>query len=333
MTQRCPLVSVIVPIYNVENFLVECIESIVNQSYGNFEILLIDDGSTDNSGKIARDYSQRFENIIYIQKNNGGLSDARNVGIDNSHGEYITFVDSDDILEEDFIKELVELIQREGTLVAQIGYTRVTEDNQPYITDASIPSKNVENVKSLSKEDFIEGLLSGKIPSAAWCNIYSKDFFQKIRFKVNRVNEDLLLWIDGIDLIDYVPIFNRKLYRYRSRVGSITDPTKSVKVFSDSVLNGQEWINKIYKDFSHVPKLIEVAHYNYFYNMLLYIKFCNDKNPIHVINYRNELRENIFSILSNPYFSIPQKIAFAIIINSVSLYRKILKFFKENKTK
>ena len=100
------LVSIIIPVYNVEKYLAECIESVLKQTYQNIEILLIDDGSPDNSGKICDEYEEKDSRVRVIHKENGGVSSARNVGLEQANGEYITFIDSDDFVSESYIEEL-----------------------------------------------------------------------------------------------------------------------------------------------------------------------------------------------------------------------------------
>ena len=97
--EKQPLISVIVPVYNVENYLPRCLDSIINQTYTNLEILLVDDGATDNSGKLCDEYAQKDNRIRVFHKENGGVSSARNMGLDNATGEYIAFVDSDDYID------------------------------------------------------------------------------------------------------------------------------------------------------------------------------------------------------------------------------------------
>ena len=106
-----PLISVIIPIYNVENYLAKCVNSVIDQNYKNLEIILVNDGSPDNCGSICDEYAQKDNRIVVIHKKNGGLSDARNAGLKISTGDFITFVDSDDYVNKDFISTLVSLIQ------------------------------------------------------------------------------------------------------------------------------------------------------------------------------------------------------------------------------
>jgi len=122
------LISVIVPVYNVEKYLENCIDSILNQTYKNLEIILVDDGSTDKSSEICDNYSQQHSNIITIHKKNGGLSDARNKGIDAANGKYISFIDSDDTIDALFFETLYSLIKRYDCDMSLVFFKRVYED-------------------------------------------------------------------------------------------------------------------------------------------------------------------------------------------------------------
>lgn len=119
-----PLVSVIVPCYKVEQYLPNCINSVVNQTYDNWELILVDDGSPDNCGKIADEYVRRDKRIKVIHKGNAGVAAARNSGVDMAEGEYTTFLDSDDFLHEDFLKDMLELAHRTKADIVQCGYVR-----------------------------------------------------------------------------------------------------------------------------------------------------------------------------------------------------------------
>ena len=123
------LVSVVVPIYNVEKYLVQCIQTILYQSYRNLEVILVDDGSPDNCGKICDEFAIKDKRIKVIHKNNGGLSDARNVGIDKAMGEYITFIDSDDYIMPDMIESLMNTIIKERVDIAQCTFVQCVSDD------------------------------------------------------------------------------------------------------------------------------------------------------------------------------------------------------------
>lgn len=139
------LVSVVIPIYNVEKYLRKCIETVIDQTYTNIEIILVNDGSTDNSLQICNQFKEKDKRIKVINKKNGGLSDARNVGIKNAQGKYICFIDSDDFISEKYIEELHNLIVENKAQIAVCGFENVNEFG-----------------KSISKKEIISQVISGK---------------------------------------------------------------------------------------------------------------------------------------------------------------------------
>ena len=134
--KRC-LVSIIIPVYNVKEYLKECVESCITQSYDNIEIVLVDDGSTDGSGKICDEFSSKYERIKCIHKKNGGLSDARNYGIENSSGDYVMFVDSDDLISNNIVEELLTLIVDNRADVSVCGIAHFTDGTMPSYVSSS----------------------------------------------------------------------------------------------------------------------------------------------------------------------------------------------------
>ena len=125
------LVSVIVPIYNVEKYLRKCVDSILNQTYKNLEIILVDDGSPDNCGNICDEYALSDSRIRIIHKKNGGLSDARNAGLDIARGNYILFVDSDDYIDETMVEKLYEALEKEKAEMSLCSFVYVNDDGVP----------------------------------------------------------------------------------------------------------------------------------------------------------------------------------------------------------
>src|SRR5690606_12518940 len=119
---RIPLVSIIIPVYNVELYLRECLDSVCRQTFRNLEIILINDGSPDHSGEICEEYSSQDERIKVIHKKNGGLSDARNAGLNIATGDYIAFIDSDDVIDQDFIQILLEVLLNSGASISMCDY-------------------------------------------------------------------------------------------------------------------------------------------------------------------------------------------------------------------
>ena len=138
------LISIVIPIYNVEKYIEKCLDSVIKQTYKNIEIILVDDGSPDNCGKICDSYANNDKRIQVIHKENGGLSDARNVGIERANGKYITFVDSDDYIELDYIEYLYTLIKKYNTKISFCKVNVVFNENN---TDNKLENNNKTDYK------------------------------------------------------------------------------------------------------------------------------------------------------------------------------------------
>jgi glycosyltransferase involved in cell wall biosynthesis len=160
------LISIVVPVYNVESYLEKCIDSILNQSYSNFELILVNDGSTDNSGKICSDFEKKDSRIKVINKDNGGLSDARNHGIDIASGRYITFIDSDDFVEVDYIFYLYNLLKKYGTKISICAYNILLENGEKINL-----GKGFEETL-MSKEDSFKRMLNEEGFSVSACTTW-----------------------------------------------------------------------------------------------------------------------------------------------------------------
>lgn len=209
------LVSIIVPVYNVQYYLQNCIESILCQTYKNLEILLIDDGSTDCSGSICERYANIDARIKVIHKKNGGLSDARNVGIDVSTGRYIMFVDSDDYMPRNAVEYLYDNINKYNADIS-VGKLKTTKllDEKPCNIGGM--------VSKLSKKESICELLYARIYSvSAPGKLYRADLFENIRFPVGRFYEDMFTTYKVFNKSNCIIYGNQIVYYYYHRNGSI----------------------------------------------------------------------------------------------------------------
>lgn len=211
------LISVIVPVYNVESYLDRCIESILKQTYCQLEIILIDDGSTDNSGSMCDTYSSKDKRVKVIHKENGGLSDARNVGIDACKGKYITFVDSDDFLDKTYIAFLYYLIRQ--------GEYQISICNPKYYYDGDqiIAWNGKEVIKKMNNIEALKIMLYQQYyDTSAWGKLYEKHLFSSVRFPKGRLFEDLGTIYKIMLLSKNVIFSNRELYYYQQRNTSIS---------------------------------------------------------------------------------------------------------------
>ena len=203
-------VSVVVPIYNVEQYVGKCVDSILNQTYKDYELILVDDGSTDESGKIADEYAKLDDRIVAYHKANGGLSDARNYGLDRAGGEYVCFIDSDDWIEDDYLKELVRLMDENQADVAICDYRSNSGDTvicQPDEEDITVESgiEAIDNIWSSLYSVYV----------VAWNKMYRKTVFSDIRYTVGMIHEDEAICADIYCHASKVIRTNKILYNYR----------------------------------------------------------------------------------------------------------------------
>ena len=215
-------ITVIVPVYNVEHYLDKCLDSLINQTYKNLEIIVINDGSTDNSGIICQEYAQKDNRIIYIEKENGGQSEARNMGLDRMTGSYVTFVDSDDWVELDYVEVLYnKLIEYQADIAVGNYYSYNEQEGIFYfhIFGNSYYEKVYDNVsifenfyESEHMKNFALICVGGKL--------YKSDLFRELRFEVGKLGEDGYLNQKIYLLAEKTIYLNAGLYAYRQREGS-----------------------------------------------------------------------------------------------------------------
>jgi glycosyltransferase involved in cell wall biosynthesis len=213
-----PLVSIVVPIYNVEKYLEECLESIAAQTYSNIQVLLVDDGSKDGSTKLATDFAARDDRFIYIHQENKGLSGARNTGIENATGEYIAFVDSDDWLEPDYISAMLSVALEKDADITISGLIKENGSKKQIVYDSSFGYSRTAAMNVLDyifNEKYLMMIL-------AWNKLYKRKLFDNVRYPLGKIHEDeytIHRLIDKSNLIYTVP---KCLYHYRIREDSIT---------------------------------------------------------------------------------------------------------------
>lgn len=212
-----PLISIIVPIYKVQDYLEKCIESILAQSITNFELILIDDGSPDDCGKICDYYAARDSRIRVIHKKNEGLSAARNTGLDIAQGEYIGFVDSDDWIEKNMYETLINLLIDNDADIAQCEFIKTFDEDETidnrerYIVEIF---NNIESLKNLYYEKAISTVVS-------WNKLYKKVLFEEIRFPKGKIHEDEFTTHKLLYKSKKLVYTNKVFYYYRQTPNSI----------------------------------------------------------------------------------------------------------------
>ena len=232
-----PAVSVIVPVYKVEQYLDKCVQSILDQTFRDFELLLVDDGSPDKCGEMCEAWAKKDGRIRVIHKPNGGLSDARNAGIGQASGDYLLFVDSDDWIEKDMLATLYGLIREADADMACCNFRSVNEDGSQHWDDAVITPG------VWTEEDFWKQFFSSNAQTycnVAWNKLYKKELFDTVRYPVGRINEDVYILYDLVSQCKKIAATDQIGYYYLFRAGSIMNRSGSLR----KLTNPEAYINR-----------------------------------------------------------------------------------------
>ena len=210
------LISVIVPVYKVEAYLDKCVQSIVDQTYQNLEIILVDDGSPDRCGEMCDAWAARDERIKVIHRENGGLSDARNAGMEIATGEYMGFVDSDDYIAPDMYRLLLERMTADGSDIAACGVEMVFEDGTPTRMLTPAGSQSLDNRQAM--ESIVR---ESHLLQPVWYKLYKTDLIRDIPFAVGKYHEDVFWSWQAVARAQKISVFDTPCYYYLQRGGSI----------------------------------------------------------------------------------------------------------------
>ena len=249
MSQEKALISIIIPVYKVEKYLEKCIQSVINQTYENLQIILVDDGSPDNCGKICNEYAKKDHRIEVIHKSNGGLSDARNKGLEIAKGEYIGFVDSDDYIEADMYEVLYNLLKQYNADVSICNFYTVSQ--------GKISIKNADNgINEYNRIEILkEILLDRNIQSYAWNKLYKKELFDEIKYPIGKKYEDIGTTFYLLEKCNKVVVTGKSEYYYINRQDSI------VNNVTESTIT--DYIELIMQRYDYIEENIrELSSYN-----------------------------------------------------------------------
>lgn len=211
-----PLISVIIPVYKAESYMGKCMDSVLNQTYRNLEIILVDDGSPDRSGELCDRYAQEDPRVRVIHKKNGGAADARNHGLDAASGDYIAFIDSDDWVETDMYECLMRELQKNHAKLCVCGRYDVVNGEK------LIGLGPTRNAYLDEKEAFRALLREEELDSAPWDKLYDKSIFEELRFPVGVINEDAAIIHQIIANAGGVCLLNKRACYYNHHAGSVT---------------------------------------------------------------------------------------------------------------
>jgi len=238
-----PCVSVIIPVFNVENYLSRCLTAVINQTYNNLEIILIDDGSVDASGLIADEFAGRDNRIRVFHQKNQGVAEARNQGLRVATGEWICFVDGDDELLPDAIRLLLEMAETKQTKISMGGYFECT-GRKNRVRKKRVHAHN--KVLYGEKEMYRYFLSEGRNFNFLWQKLYHKTVFQNLYFETGRNYEDLLLLPDILESGGSIAIMDEPVYNYRLRKDSITGST-DINIHMDGLYARKQWMSRMQK--------------------------------------------------------------------------------------
>lgn len=210
-----PKISVIVPVYNVEKYLTECLNSLVQQTYENLEIIVVDDGSTDLSGKICDDFAKKYDSVTVLHKQNGGQSSARNAGTRLSSGEYIAFVDSDDYVSKDCFQYLYDLIKRHSATVAVGAFCQFVDGTKPNISICN--NKEIELSKEMALE---ETCYCNYFTNSACGKLYPTSIVREHPYPEGKIYEDIATTYKIFADVDSIAVGNKPILFYRQHAES-----------------------------------------------------------------------------------------------------------------
>lgn len=268
-----PLISVIVPIYNVEEYLNKCVGSIVSQTYNNLEIILVDDGSLDNCPKMCDEWHDKDKRIVVIHKENGGLSDARNAGMEIMKGEYVSFVDGDDYIDERYIEVLYNNLVKYNADISQVSFNteELLSSNEIKINvlDASVSCKNF----------YISKIPQMMISSCA--KLFKTDLIGNQRFPKGRNFEDQFFTPRVVYYANNIVMSNERLYNYVNRQNSITRVPFNAQKMLDIL-----WVMQENRRFFKENKVFDMAIILYFHRKKLISKLNIEA---YIENFHNEV--------------------------------------------
>ena len=249
MSKKFPKISVIIPVFNVEQYVNKCLESIVSQSYPNLEIIIIDDGSTDNSRYICKKHSKRDKRIKLIYQKNVGLSGARNRGIDIAKGEFLSFIDSDDWIESDMISTLYKINLEYESDISVCNFRRIYEEDIVNLNSVTIAQKN-SDIVVLEETKKIEALLNNDylVGNMVWNKLFKRHLFSKVRFPVGKIYEDTYVLHELYDCANKIAVSNEIKYNYCQRIGSISRRSFNIEMvdYIDGCIERHKYISEHY---------------------------------------------------------------------------------------
>ena len=317
------LISVIIPVYNVEDYLHYAIESLEKQTYKNFEIILVNDGSIDNSGKLCDEYSEKYSNVRVFHKENGGLSDARNFGVQQAKGEFITFLDPDDYLEV-YSLELLAGIQEMYDCDIVSTRVKATELYNVY-SNHYLTEENFKNVVIMDRDVFLEEAFYDKVATVSACGKLYRKSILEIPFPKGRIYEDLYIISEHVGKANKIVHTPLQIYNYYKRQGSIVNSKFTSKQydFFDAIAYNRQVIRE---KFNNVAKLVTAINAKEVIGSFKIIGSAYKTSISDVYNIRKIIKENSSNILRNKRIRYTFKMKYMLFILSPYMFNIIKRF-------
>ncbi len=326
--RRPVLISVIVPVYNTVDLLPRCVNSIRRQTYRNLEIILVDDGSTDNSGAMAEKMALEDKRVRVFHKENGGSSSARNLGISRARGEYIGFVDSDDFIEPEMYERLLGVALEENLLMVQISRDEIDEEGNR-LPDVCEPPEEPE---LWERQHFMRELLLHRGDCSFCTKLIHASLLKEERFPEGELNEDFYLLVRLLQRIPAVAILPQQDYHVFYRYGSNTrtrNKDEFPQVFTDIVRNADRVYEIVEKEY---PELLpEAMRFGLFqrldYMLHIPISLMN-KDNVFYCQVKNYLKKHRKDVRISPYLTKKNKLYLLLLGTAPKLVRKVHRVLK-----
>lgn len=315
------MISVVVPVYNVEKYLNKCVRSILKQTYSDLEIILVNDGSTDSSGRICDEFATEDRRVKVIHKKNGGQSSARNAALSLAKGDYIGFVDSDDTIHPSFFEHLYNMLSREDSDIVMCGCEIVYDGKQSISITASVPVVRNLDCSELWYEVFVN------LNNAVWNKLYKRTLLVGMQFPEGMIHgEDLLFNLDYLKRCNRGKISNAKYYSYLKREGSITQQAFSPKKFLE--IESKDIAKNIIQ--KEHPELLDVA------NLFCFRARMNVLRSIYKTKRQNEYPQKVHDctqyVVTNytqvcGNLRVKEKCEYMLFMYLLSVYRLLIKIY------
>lgn len=319
-------ISIIVAVYNIAEYLPRCMESLCSQTYENLEIILVDDGSSDESGRICDNYAKQDNRIIVIHKKNGGLSDARNAGLEAAAGDYIGFVDGDDWIEPDMYRAMLASCMENEAEIAICRYRQIGEGAEQ--------SEGTNRVVPLTREQALEIYICGHeqyiIYNSVWSKLFQRELISDISFPVGKKSEDIMFTTKTFCRAKKLVYLDTPYYNYvLDREDSIMNKGLAERRFQDEIPFWKEQIGYFYG--ADMKEMAEKAAYHFYRRMLFYfIDFRERKMKEAAEKLINQLlneKEEIKRIYRKEYVALGDKVRMKLALAAPGLYYLTVKLY------